>query len=188
MVFSRAADLAEPGIAVEPPEQPRCSGAVPEPSSVTLEEPGCGATAKPYMSIPTAPMPATGASNLTAPRPTCDRIIAMAHESPSSSAWLPAQGLLLYAVANAIIIEDLSNRRQKYLVHNRQAITTLAVVGGGSAIVASASRCVNRIHKICNRPIGTCMPGPLTPQDRLCDALPEWMYLCDDIDILSHVL
>ena len=65
----------------------------------------------------------------------------MAHAHPSTSAWLPAQGLLLYAVDNAVIVDDLRSKGQKFLVFNQQAITALAVVGGRSAVIASASRC-----------------------------------------------
>lgn len=126
--------------ATEAPEEPRCSRIVPEPSATAPAPPTVGTAAAPYLSMPCAPAAAPSASSATAPQPACDRVIGMAHEHPHTSAWLPAQGLLLYAVDNVVVVDDLRSRRQRLLVHNQQAITALAVVGGKSAVIASASR------------------------------------------------
>eukprot|EP00892_Ulva_mutabilis_P005257 jgi/Ulvmu1/3102/UM015_0142.1 len=121
--------------------EPRSSLTVPEPSATAMA-PSCagGPPAAPYQSLPAVAMAPQVACGATAPRPTCDRIVAMAHQHPGTAAWLPAHGLLVYAVDNAVVVEDLRSQRQRFLVFNLQPITALAVVGGRSAVVASASR------------------------------------------------
>jgi hypothetical protein len=125
------------------PQELRLSRVVPEPHATLRGAHDAGPLSGLYGSLPGLPR---GTSNevlvgSTAPRLVCDSVIGMSHVARNTMLWLPPQGLLLYAVDNTVVVDDLHSRRQRYLVLNRCPVTSLASVAPNSPIIAAASEC-----------------------------------------------
>jgi hypothetical protein len=78
----------------------------------------------------------------TAPHAVSVAVMAMGHTHKNTALWLPSEGVLLYAVDNTVVVDELRTRRQRYLVLNKQNVTALAASGASSSTVAIAVECV----------------------------------------------
>ena len=145
------ADVARPSALQEQTsalgESPRLHGSVPEPCSGAVEHNGAywQGAGRSYGSSPGVPA-AEDADQLvgsTAPRMVCDFVVGLNSTARHALLWLPPQGLLLYAVDNTVVVDDLQSRRQRFLVLNRQPVQCMASVAPASPIIASASECAS---------------------------------------------
>jgi hypothetical protein len=74
-----------------------------------------------------------------APRASSAAIFGIGHTDRNTALWLPPKGILVYAVDNTVVIDDLRTRRQRFLVLNQQHVTALASPGPSSSTLAIAT-------------------------------------------------
>lgn len=122
--------------------EPRSTSVVPE-YTAAVPAPHPELPARPYGTLPGLPAGAESDQLVgsTAPRMVCDSVVGLCATTKDTMLWLPPQGLLLYAVDNTVVVDDLQSRRQRFLVLSRQPVTCLASVAPNSPVIAAASEC-----------------------------------------------
>jgi hypothetical protein len=120
------------GQAAEPKASP-ISGAVYKETELSIRH-----AALPETWTGSAPDPQT---SLTAPRLNCNFVVGLSAAVQNGTLWLPPQGLVVHAVDNTIVVNELHTGRQRYLTFNQQQISCLASVDCASSVFASASEC-----------------------------------------------
>lgn len=99
---------------------------------------------KPYIKGSAASEPARGAvpsslAHSSAGTPACSAIIGLSTRYRNTALWLPPQGRLVYCVGNAVVVEDLQTRKQRFLVGSSSDVSALASPHPTSTVLASAS-------------------------------------------------
>jgi hypothetical protein len=123
---------------------------VPVPK--TIPSPGA-AYKETQLSIRHAALPGTWTgpahNGSTAARLNCNFVVGLTTAIQNGTLWLPPQGLVVHAVDNTILVNELHTERQRYLSFNQQRISCMASVDGASSVIATASECgaVHDFHK-----------------------------------------